>query len=495
MRAALAGLIPGGDVATRTIKSGAWASGTNVLDRLLQLIKLAVLARILSPQDFGLFGIGLLTLGALTKLTELGIEQELIHRNRRTIDSSLNTAWLLKIVRGVLLFGVAYLAAPYVAGFFGQPRVTDVIRALGLLPLILGLENPAIVYFQKNLEFHREFVLTLSRSFVDVVLSVAFAVVLGSVWAFVFGVVAGGLARTLVSYLVHPYRPGLSFSRDEARQILGYGKWVSGGSVVVFFTTQGDDAFVGWLLGATALGYYQVAYRFGKAPATEVTQVLTRVIFPAFSELQDRDAETSSLLLTVLRLTAFVSMPMAVGIAVVAPVFVTSVLGPGWSPAIVLFQVVAVHGLFTSVGSISGPIVMARGRPDLRTKWQLLNLGLLLSLVYPLSQLWGVAGVAAAVVAASAVTTATALSLALGYTDLGMRDLLRELLYPATGSVLMALPLYVLSATWLASGVVSLLLLVALGVAIYGLSVAWMDRYLRYDILSLIGDVSRRAVS
>lgn len=495
MRRLLARLIPGGTVASRTVKSGVWASGVNVADRLLQLVKLAVLARLLAPQDFGLFGIGLLTLGALTSLTELGIQQELIHRKERLDASSLNTAWFLNILRGLGLFAIAYLAAPFIAGFFGEPTVTDIIRALALIPLIVGLENPAIVSFQKDLAFHKEFALNLSRSVVDVGLSIALAITLGTVWAFVFGVLAGSIVRTLVSYAIHPYRPGLSFHLADAKQILSYGKWVSGGSIIIFFTTQGDDAFVGWLLGATALGYYQVAYRFGKAPATEITRVLTRVIFPAFSELQDRDAETSSIFLNAIRLTTFVSIPMAVGIAAVAPVFVESVLGPEWRPAIILFQIVAIHGLFTSIGSISGPIVMARGRPDLRTKWQFLNLCLLVVLVYPLSQLWGVAGVAAAVVVASAVTTALALYLAVSFTTLSMRRLARELAYPVLGSVSMLLPLYVLSETWLGSGPLALVVLVAVGIVTYLLAVLVMERYLQYNIVRLLRNVSRQAVS
>lgn len=495
MRRLLARLIPGGTVATRTVKSGLWASGVNVADRLLQLVKLAFLARILSPQDFGLFGIGLLTLGALTSLTELGIQQELIHRKGRIDESSLNTAWLLKIARGLALFVIAYIAAPSIAAFFGEPAVTDVIRALALIPLVVGFENPAVVSFQKDLAFHREFALNLSRSLVDVVLSVALALVLGTVWAFVFGVLAGSVVRTLVSYAIHPYRPGVSFRLADAKQIMGYGKWVSGGSVIIFLTTQGDDAFVGWLLGATALGYYQVAYRFGKAPATEVTRVLTRVIFPAFSELQDRDAETSRIFLNAVRLTTFVSIPMAVGIAAVAPAFVESVLGPEWRPAVVLFQVVALHGLFTSIGSISGPIVMARGRPDLRTKWQFLNLCLLATLVYPLSQLWGVAGVAAAVVVASAVTTVVALYLAVGFTTISLRRLARELAYPAFGSLLMLLALSVLSGTSSASGPLALVVSVAVGVVTYLLAVVAMERYLQYDIVRLLRSVSKRAVS
>ncbi len=495
MRRFLERLIPGGTVASRTVKSGLWASGVNVADRLLQLVKLAFLARLLSPQDFGLFGIGLLTLGALTSLTELGIQQELIQRKDRIENSSLDTAWFLKVLRGVALFVVAYLAAPYIAAFFGEPRVTDIIRALAVIPLVVGLENPAIVYFQKDLEFHKEFALNLSRSIVDVGLSIGLAIALGTVWAFVFGVLAGSVVRTLVSYLIHPYRPGFSFQLADAKQIMGYGKWVSGGSIIIFFTTQGDDAFVGWLLGATALGYYQVAYRFGKAPATEITRVLTRVIFPAFSELQDRDAETSSIFLNALRLTTFVSIPMAAGIAAVAPLFVESVLGPEWRPAIVLFQIVALHGLFTSIGSISGPIVMARGRPDLRTKWQFLNLCLLAGLVYPLSQLWGVAGVAAAVVIASAVTTVVALYLAVSFTTLSMRRLGRELAYPAFGSVLMLLPLYALSQTGLGTGPLALVAQVVVGVVTYLLAVAVMERYLQYDIVGLLRNVSRQAVS
>jgi O-antigen/teichoic acid export membrane protein len=488
-------MIPVEGTADRIIKSGVWAALLNVSDRVLQIIKLIVLARLLSPTDFGLLGIGYLTLGAMRKMSQLGIEQELIQREETIARSSLDTAWLLKIFRGAALFVVAFVAAPVIAEFFGEPRATNVIRVLGVVPLVVGLENPAIVYFQKDLEFHKEFGLNMSKSVSDVVLSIILAVLLGNVWALVFGALAGNVVRTLVSYAAHEYRPRISFEMSDARQIIGYGKWITGGSIIIFFTTQGDDAFMGWFFTATTLGYYQVAYRFGKAPATEVTQVLTRVLFPAFSELQENRSGTSELFLKSVRLTSFLSVPMAVGIFLVAPVFVESVLGAQWRPATVLLQIVAVHGLVTSIGSISGTVVMARGRPDLRTKWQTLNFVVLFASIYPFALYWGPAGAAAAVVAASSITLLVALYIAVGFTDVSIGDLLRELFYPMCGSTIMAVVLHPLRTVKLSSGVPSLVLLVITGVVVYAASILLMDRFFGYSVRSMLRSISGRVLS
>jgi len=488
-------LIPKQGAADRIIKSGVWAILLNVSDRLLQILKLIILARLLSPRDFGLIGIGYLTLGAMRKLSQLGIEQELIQRKQDSVNESLNTAWLLKIFRGLLILLIAYTAAPAIAQFFGEPRATDIIRVLGIIPLFVGLENPATVYFHKNLEFHKEFVVDMSKSIVDVVVSIVLAVIFQNVWALVFGAVAGNVVRTLASYGVHEYRPGFDFSMADARQIVGYGKWITGGSIVIFFTTQGDDAFVGWFLTATALGYYQIAYRFGKAPASEITKVLTSVLFPAFSELQDETSELSDLYLKSVKLTALISVPMAAGIAVVASVFVKSALGTEWVPAIVLLEIVAVHGLITSIGSISGPIVMAKGRPDLRTKWQVLNFVLLATLIYPLAVKWETAGVAVAVVLASSVTASVSLYFATRFADVRFHELAQALVYPAVGSTLMAVVIYTLKLSHFSSGILSLVVLITVGMVVYFTSVLVMDRYLGYSVTPILRIISSRIAS
>nr|WP_197431187.1 oligosaccharide flippase family protein [Halorubrum sp. CBA1125] len=264
LRQLLTRLTPGGDLTEQTVKSGIWATVTNILDRGLQLLMIAILARMLTPADFGLLGIALLTLTAFKRFSNIGFDQALIQKASGNVDSYLNTYWGIEILRGIVLAGILLLIAPLVAAFFSEPRATPILRVIALTPLLLGLRNPGIVYFRKNLEFHKQFVYTMSGSVTNFVVALAVALATQSVWALVLGYVASDAARLLASYAIHGYRPWPEFDFDVARDLFGFGKWITGSESVYFLINQGDDAVIGWVLSAASLGLYQVAYQFAK---------------------------------------------------------------------------------------------------------------------------------------------------------------------------------------------------------------------------------------
>lgn len=401
---------PSGGMGARIVKSGIWMTALRVSDRMLQLVMLVVLSRLLGPADFGLMGIALLSLAVFKQFSDLGVDQALIQRREDDISAFMNTAWVLEAGRGALIAVVAYLSAPYVAGFFSEPRALPVLQVLALAPLLTGLRNPHIVYLRKDLQFHREFVYRVSGTLAQVGVAVGLALLWGNVWALVFGFLAGEFVRSLVSYLMDARRPGLGFSWHHAKELYSFGKWITGYSVLAFLFTHGDDAFVGWLLGAAALGAYQIAYRLANAPGTEVTGVVTATLLPAYAKLQEDAAALRSAYFRVLQVVSVLSAPMAAGIVVVTPLFVRVVLGPEWELAIVPMQLLVVWGFMLSIGSTSGPLLKAVGRPDYITKVNFLKTVALAVLIWPLSTEYGVAGTAAAVVLAAALTSEPAIN-------------------------------------------------------------------------------------
>jgi PST family polysaccharide transporter/lipopolysaccharide exporter len=495
-------LTPSGSVAERAATSGAWALASNVLGRGLQLVKLVVLANFLSQRAFGVVSLGLLLLLAFRRFTNLGIRQALVQRPEDDIDAALDTAWLMRGVRGLLVTTVVFLAAPLLADVFAEPGnrelLTNVIRVIGVVPTLRGFGNPGIIYFQKELAFHKEFVYRVGRAAADATVAVGAVLVLGNVWAMVLGAVVGGVAQFGLSYAVHPYRPSFSFDLDEARDLVGYGKWITVSGAAAFLTTEGDDAFVGWLLGLGALGLYQTAYRFSNAPATEITQVVSSVVFPTYSQLQaESDALRTAYFRTV-QLTTFAAFPAAVGIAVVAPTFVDAFINneEGWDLALLVaaMQVLAAWGLLRSLGATTGPLFNAVDRPDLGTKIQLGKLAIIAVAIYPATEAFGVLGTAAVIVGTSlCFSEPVATVLAVRIVDGDYARFLRLLAFPVAGSAVMAAA--VLGTQAALSGVSPIptfVLLVLVGVGSYAAVMAGLtqagydiDRVLR----KTIGDV------
>jgi O-antigen/teichoic acid export membrane protein len=205
------------------------------------------------------------------------------------------------------------------------------------------------------------------------------------------------IAPFIVSYLIHPYRPRLSSDLGKAKELFVFGKWILGSSILVFLITQGDSIFVGKMLGVTALGFYQLAYRISNMPTTEITHVISRVTFPAYSKLQDNISNLRVAYLKVLQVTAFLSFPIAGLIFVLAPDFTMIFLGAKWMPMVPAMMVLALWGAIRSIGATT-IIFQSVGKPEISTKLQFARLILLVIIIYPLTIKWGILGASFAVV-------------------------------------------------------------------------------------------------
>ncbi len=384
----------------KVVRGGAWVFVTRALVQLIAFVRTIVLARLLAPNDFGLFGIALLMLSMFSAFSQTGFRQALIQKKENT-DLYLNTAWTLGVIRGGLIAIVLFFGAPYVSVFFEAPAAAPILRIIGLAIILEGLTNVAVVYFEKELQFHKYFVYQLTGVIVDLTVAVSAAFILRSAWALIFGYLAGALTRCVISYVIDPYRPKISFEIDRAKELFGFGKWVLGSSILAFLILHGDDIFVGRLLGATALGLYQMAYLISNLPATEITNIVAQVTFPAYSKMQDDIPRLRDNYWKILNITTFLSFPATGLIFVLAPDFTRIFLGEKWMPMVPAIQVLVWWGGIRSMTGVNGSLFRAVKKPDIATKLSGLRLLILVILIYPLIVRLGIVGASLAVLVSS----------------------------------------------------------------------------------------------
>lgn len=475
---------PTGNLTEQSVAGGIWVGLTNVSDRLLQLLMVIVVARLIGPNEFGLMGIALLALAAFRTFSQLGLDRALVYNRDADVDRYLNTTLTLNVGRGVAIAGAAVLSAPLVAAGFDAPRAADVLRVLAVGPFLFGFRNPAVVYFQKDLDFHQEFAYKVSGALVQFVVALGYALAIPTVWALVFGSISKQVVQTLVSYRLHPYRPWPAFDLDHARELIGYGKWITGTSILGFLTKQGDDVVVGMLLTPASLGFYQLAYRLATAPNTEITHVVSRVVFPAYSKLQDDLVLFRTAFYRTLRVTLLVAVPAGVGIAAVAPTFVAAFLGPSWRPMVLTLQLLTVYGIGVAFGSMFGEVWQAIGRPDVTTKLSTAKVALMAVLIYPLTVRFGILGAAMTIVIASTLVIRPISVIVTAYLiDASAVRIVRELAYPlAAGLAMGAAVVAVRREVVLGSAIAEFVLLVAVGVVSYVGTVAVLETQLGWGL-------------
>lgn len=473
----------------KVVRGSFWVFSLRATERSLVLIKIIIVTRLLSPNDFGLFGIALLTISILENFSVTGFQAALIQKNEKIINY-LDVAWTVSVIRGFVLFLILFVSAPYLSIFFNQSEATSIIQIIGVSIFIRGLTNIGIVYFQKELQIKRLFIYSLSTKIIEFIVTVLAAFLLKNVWALVAGQLIGSVAMLIGSYLIHPYRPKLDLNMEKVKKLFGFGKWVLGLSILTFLVTEGDDAFVGKLLGATMLGFYQMAYRFSNMPATEITHVIFGVMFPAYSKMQEDIPRLREGYLKVLMITAFLSFPIGGLIFFLAPEFVNILLGEKWMPMVPAMRVLVLWGLIRSIGATTGPVFYGLGKPEIATKLQCFQVIVMFILLYPLTIKWGILGTSLAVVLASLASNIIVLFRIVRLIECRTWNFIKLIVCPLISVMIASSFIMILKRNLLSSkGVSGFFLSIILGLFIYLCVSYLLDRFCGYQLKKIFKEI------
>ena len=358
---------------SKIISGGLWSFFLRIASRGMGLIRTLILARLLFPEDFGQIGIVMTLLTLLDCLTQFGFSQALIQRNGHEADY-LDTVWTASLLRSVVLFLVVMGMAPAVAAFFHIDGLTALMRVVAVSILLNGLTNIGVVLFQKDLNFKKNFVLESIPTFVDLAVSLTAAWYLRNVWALVWGGMAFNLSRLLLSFLLHPYRPAFRIDRAKFNELFQFGKWILLSSVVITVVTQGDSVFVGKVFGATALGYYQMAFLISNILATEITNTVSQVVFPSYSQIREDHQRLKEAFFRVFQFIVVICFPLSAGIYILSAEFSQLCLGEKWNPAVPLIQIMSVLCSLRAFGGTAVALFWGIGAPRYAMKYSMVQM-------------------------------------------------------------------------------------------------------------------------
>jgi O-antigen/teichoic acid export membrane protein len=479
-----------GGLFDRVVRGGFWVFGFSITQEILALARLVILARLLSPHDFGLGGIAVLVLGTVDTFSQTGFDSALIQKKADT-GSYLDTAWTVGILRGVAVFAVVYLIAPYGAAFFRTPGATVLIRVIGLSALARSFTSIGVVQFRKDLQFDRQFAWQFTGRLADFTIAVVAAFAFRNALALVLAFVAGDVAKLVASYVLHPYRPRFAIDWAKARELFGFGKWLLGLGIVAFVLFQGDNALVGRVVGTTLLGFYQLARRVSYVPASEIAHVISAVTFPAYSKIQDDRAKLKEAYLMVLEVTSLAALPLAGLILALTPDITSLFFGTKWLPAVPAMRLLAVWGALSAIAATADPALMAVGKPRSLTKYQAVQLLSLALVIYPATVRWSIAGTSFALVLAAILPCYLALRKVAGTTGCGAWSMARMIVLPvaasaAAGAAVWGFGRCGITETARAAGFAAA---VALYAATYVGLVWWLGSRFGYGIGRILGEI------
>jgi PST family polysaccharide transporter len=353
-------------LARTTVTGTFWLYVAKYSGKFFIFVSMAILARLLLQEAFGVAGYALVVVGFFEVLQGLGMSAALIYYRQEAART--DTAFWLGLAVGAGLFVMTWLLAPLVGLYFNDVRAVPVTRALALtFPLsALGDVHDALLY--KELAFRRRFLPELIRSAGKGAVSIALALLGFGAWSLIWGQLAGVAAGVVVLWLVIPWRPSFHFEGRLARTLLSYGTRLSANDVLAVILINADYLLVGRYLGAAALGVYTLAFRVPELLIKEFSGVVGKVIFPVYARLrEDPDALRRGFLLT-LRYVNLLTVPMGLGLALVARPFVLTFFTDKWAEAIPVMRAIALYTLLRAMVFNAGDVYKAQGRPELLAK-------------------------------------------------------------------------------------------------------------------------------
>ncbi len=344
---------------TKVLSGFSWQTALKVVLNLIVVGKIAILARLLGPEDFGVFSLVMIALGVTEAAMETGVNTTLL-RTRESISYYVSTAWIIAIVRGFLVGLVMILLGVGLQHLYQKPELLYLTAIAALVPVIKGFINPAIINLRKNFKFRADTLYQFTLRVVESIAAICLVWWLQGVVGWILGLIVSAVVEVTISFLFFRTRPHFAYSAARAKVILQSAKGFAISSVLGYLNENVDNLLIGKLAGTFSLGLYQPTYSLAHEPTYEVAKSLHHGALPALTQIAtDKQRLRRALLKSLVGVLGFAGL-LSVPLLVAPGFFIPLVFGDKWDGAIELVRWLMVAGLTQAIFMVSYSVLLAR---------------------------------------------------------------------------------------------------------------------------------------
>ena len=375
----------------KTVKGVAWTSLNQVLSMGLGFVIGVILARLLSPDDYGLLAmIGVFNAIAFAFL-DSGFGNALIRKPNLTEDDN-TTAFCFNVVVSLLMFGILWIIAPWVSAFYGKPILTPLLRVEGSLLIVAAFKIVQNTQLSRALNFKAKMIIRVAASVFGGVAGIVAAYCGLGVWALVTMHIADALLSLILLWIISPWRPRGKWNKNSFRYLWGYGSKLLASGLLDTIYGNIYPIVIGKFYSAGDLGQYTRATHYAYMPSKSLMGVLQQVTFPVLSQIQEDDERLANSYRRMLRFTAFVVFPIMLGMLALASPLVIALVTDKWAQCIPYLQVICCSAMWYPIHVINLNLLQVKGRSDLFLRLEIIKKAIITVVIF-VSVPFGVMGI------------------------------------------------------------------------------------------------------
>lgn len=475
------------DLKGLSARGGAATFSGQALKFVLNIGSTVILARILTPQDFGLVAMVTAVTAFIMVFKDLGLSMATVQRPEIN-HSQISALFWVNVVVGALLTIVTIALAPAIAWFYGEPRLMGVTAALAAAFLFSGLTVQHQALLRRQLRLPAVAVIDVTSMAAGAAAGIGAAVAGLGYWALVVMHLGTAVSNALGVWLAAGWVPGRPRRAAGVRSMLLFGGNMTGSGVLNYFSRNMDNVLIGRVLGAQAVGLYAKAYSLLLMPMAQITAPMTAVAVPGLSRLQASPGRYIGFYLKALKIVGYLSMPLVASLGVLAPEVVWIVLGEQWAGAVPIFRVLAVAAFWQAVGATVGWVYVSLDQTRRMLKWASVDAPLTV-LAFVMGLQWGAIGVAGAYSVFTTLKIVPQFWYAYAEAPIRLRDALLALRYPVVTSAVAGAVMMISKAQFESFGPIAVVLgggaATIIALLVLGASVGRIRRDVR-EVLDLV---------
>lgn len=357
---------------SKTVKGVVWSSIERFSTQGVQFLIMIIMARLLTPKDYGLIGMLAIFLSVAQSLIDSGFSQALIRKQDRT-DVDNSTVFYFNIVVSSALYLILFIAAPFVADFYNQPELTSVMRVVCLGVILNSLAVVQRALLTVRIDFKTQAKASLSAAVISGCIGIVLAYYGFGVWSLVVQQLLNLSINTLLLWIFSKWRPIAVFSWKSFHELFAFGSKMLASGLLDTLYRNIYPIVIGKLFSASSLGHYTRAHQFSEFPSQNINGIIQRVTYPILCGIQDDKERLERIYRKFLKLSAYVVFPLMIGLSAVARPFIDIVLGTQWGFCGQLLQIICFAMMWYPIHAINLNLLQVKGRSDLFLRLEIIK--------------------------------------------------------------------------------------------------------------------------